>query len=195
MKKIHILLLCAVLAASPAFVWAQTPTSGGTGGQGGTPTSGTTGGQGGQSTSVGTGGQGGVPTSGGTGGQGGVPTSGGTGGNGSQSFYLQNPLNSKFNSVGGLVQGALEIFSYLVVLFAVLMLIWVGLQFVLAQGNPSKMNELKSWLLWIVVGVAIVIGARIIVTVVINTLQATGTVSPGVIQNAQNALQSTSPTP
>ena len=44
------------------------------------------------------------------------------------------------------------------------------------------------WLLYIVIGVAIIIGARIIVEVVINTLQATGTVSPGVINNAHNAL-------
>lgn len=86
------------------------------------------------------------------------------------------------------MNGALEIFSYIVVLFAVLMIIYVGLQFVLAQGNPKRLSELKGWLLWIVIGVAIVIGARIIVSVVINTLQATNTVSPGVIQNAQNAL-------
>lgn len=103
-------------------------------------------------------------------------------------FYLQNPLNPRFNSVGGIVQGFLEIFSYLVVLFAVLAIIWVGLQFVLSRGDTKRMNELKDWLLWIVVGVAIVIGARIIVTVVINTLQATGTVNQSVIQNANNAL-------
>mgnify|MGYP001608379131 CR=1 FL=1 len=113
----------------------------------------------------------------------------GTTNRGSGTFYLQNPLDPKFNSVGGLVQGFLEIFSYLVVLLAVLMLIWVGLQFVLAQGKPERMKELKNWLLWIVIGVAIVIGARIIVTVVINTLEATGTVSPRVIENANNAIR------
>lgn len=104
------------------------------------------------------------------------------------SFYLQNPLNPQYNTVGGLVQGFLEIFSYLAVLFGVLMLIWIGLQFVLSQGNSEKMKELKKQLLWIVVGIAIVIGARIIVSVVINTLKATGTVSEGVIQNANKAI-------
>ncbi|MCX6715882.1 MAG: hypothetical protein NT077_02560 [Candidatus Taylorbacteria bacterium] len=107
---------------------------------------------------------------------------------GSKNFYLQNPLDPKFNSVGGLVQGFLEIFSYLVVLFAVLMLIWTGLQFVLAQGKSDRLNELKTQLLWIVVGVAVVIGARIIVSVVINTLEVTGTVNQSVIQNAKNAV-------
>ncbi|HEX7724178.1 MAG TPA: pilin [Candidatus Paceibacterota bacterium] len=125
-----------------------------------------------------------------------TPTGGSTAGGSNAStggssgiVYIQNPLSSKFNSVGGLVQGALEIFSYVVVLFAVLMIVYVGLQFVLAQGEPKRLSELKDWLLWIVIGVAVVIGARIIVSVVINTLQATGTVSPGVIQNANNALQ------
>ncbi|MDE2037962.1 MAG: hypothetical protein KGI69_01920 [Patescibacteria group bacterium] len=104
------------------------------------------------------------------------------------SFYLQNPLSSQFNTVGGLVDGFMQIFSYLAVLFAVFMLIWVGFQFVLAQGKPDRMKELKNWLLYIVIGVAVVIGARIIVSVVINTLQATGTVNQGVITNANNAL-------
>ena len=101
---------------------------------------------------------------------------------------LTNPLSSKYNSVGGLISGFVEIFSYVAILFAVLALIWVGFQFILARGDPSKMNDLKSWLMWIVVGVAIVIGARIIIQVVINTLSATGTVSPGVIQSAENAV-------
>ncbi|MDE1975077.1 MAG: TrbC/VirB2 family protein [Patescibacteria group bacterium] len=112
-----------------------------------------------------------------------------TGAGGNKSFYLQNPLSDKFNTVGGIVNGFMEILSYLAVLFAVLMLVWVGLQFILAQGKPERMNELKKWLYYIVIGVAIVIGARIIVQTVINTLQATGTVSTGVINNANNALK------
>jgi hypothetical protein len=97
-------------------------------------------------------------------------------------FYIQNPLNSRFNSIGGIVQGALEIFSYVVVLFAVLMIIYVGLQFVLAQGKPERLKELKDWLLWIVIGVAVVIGARIIVYFVINKKNANQNVNTGIIQ-------------
>lgn len=107
----------------------------------------------------------------------------------SGSFSLQNPLSNKYKTVGGLVGGFMEYFSYLVILFAVLALIYVGLQFVLAQGKPDKMKELKGWLGWIIVGVAIVIGARILVNVVINTLQATGAVNPNVINSANNALK------
>ncbi len=112
----------------------------------------------------------------------------GTGGSNTGTFGLQNPLDKKFNSVGSLLSGFLDIFSYLVVLLAVLLIIWVGLQFVLARGNPDRIKELKGWLLWIVIGVAIVIGARIIVSAVINTLSATGTVNQSVINQANNAL-------
>lgn len=100
---------------------------------------------------------------------------------------LTNPL--KVDSIGGLVQNFVEIFSYIVILGAVLALIWVGLQFILARGNPTKMNELKGWLFYIIIGVAVVIGARIIIQVVINTLSASGVVDQRVIQSTQNALK------
>jgi hypothetical protein len=100
---------------------------------------------------------------------------------------LTNPLKG-INSVGQVVGKFAEIFSYVVILFAVLALVWTGLQFITAQGKADKITELRNRMLWIVVGIAIVIGARIIVGIVINTLQATGTVNPDVIQQANNAL-------
>ena len=102
-------------------------------------------------------------------------------------FTLSNPL--KVNSIGGLIQNFLEIFSYIVILIAVLALIYVGFLYVMSQGKPEKRKDLGNWLVNIVIGVAVVIAARLIVNVVINTLSATGTVDPGVIQSARNAAQ------
>lgn len=104
-------------------------------------------------------------------------------------FTLQNPL--KVNSIGGLVQTFIEIASYVLILFAVIMFIYVGFQYVLnaAQGNAAKIKELHKQFMWLVIGVAIVVSARVIVQIVINTLSATGVVSPGIIQNTNNALQ------
>ncbi len=99
---------------------------------------------------------------------------------------LSNPLTA--NSVGDLVKSFAMIFSYIVVLFAVLALVWTGLEFITAQGKPDKLTELKSKLLYIVIGVAIVIGARIIIDVVINTLSASGVVNSQIIQQAKNAV-------
>ncbi len=100
-------------------------------------------------------------------------------------FSIQNPL--KVDSIGGLIEAFVEIFTYLVVILAVLSLVYVGLRYILARGNPEEMKKMSSWLLYIVIGIAIVIGARILVGVVINTLEATGVVDRGIIQSAQNA--------
>ena len=100
---------------------------------------------------------------------------------------LKNPLDPKFDSVGKLIQGAVDIFAYLVIIFAVLAIIWTGFEFIIAQGSVTKMKDLKDRLLYIVIGVAIVIGARLIVSIVINTLEASGVVNSTVIQSAKNA--------
>ncbi len=102
------------------------------------------------------------------------------------SFSLKNPL--KVDSVGGLVQNFIEIFSYLAILVAVLAIIWVGFRFIWARGDPTEMNKLKDWLMWIVVGVAVVIGARLIIQIVINTLSSTGTVDERTIQSVKKAV-------
>ena len=106
-------------------------------------------------------------------------------------FPLQNPLNKNINSVGDLIQAFIEIITYLFIIFAVLMFIYVGFQYVTnaAQGNAKKIEELHKQLLWLVVGVAVVIGARVIIQVVINTISATGTVNPSVIESANKAAQ------
>lgn len=104
-------------------------------------------------------------------------------------FTISNPLAGKVDSVGDLIKNFVEILSYLAVIAAVILIIWVGFQYIMARGDAKKIGELKEWLLWIVVGLAIVIGARLIVDVVINTLASTGSVDPAVIQKLQDAAK------
>ncbi len=40
---------------------------------------------------------------------------------------------------------------------AVILIIWIGIQFFLAQGNSEKITKAKSSLLWLVVGLAIIL--------------------------------------
>ena len=75
------------------------------------------------------------------------------------------------------------------VLAGVIALIWTGLQYILAQGKPERIKELKTQLLWVVVGIGIVIGARIMISIVINTLSASGVVNEDNINNANKALE------
>ena len=106
----------------------------------------------------------------------------------SKTFTLSNPLTG-VNSVSDIVFTFMKILSYLAVIFGVIMLMWVGLQFVLAQGKPEEIKKRSNELLWIVVGVGIILGARILITVVINTLSASGAVNSSIIQNASNAVK------
>ena len=100
-------------------------------------------------------------------------------------FSIKNPIN--ISSVGGLVGKFVEIFSYIAIIVAVLAIVWVGFQFILAQGKPDRMNELKTQLVWIIIGIAVIIGARIMVDIVINTLGATGIVDNSIIQSVKSA--------
>ncbi len=98
---------------------------------------------------------------------------------------LKNPL--KVNSIGDLVKSVLQVFSYIAVLFGVVMLIVVGFKYILSQGKPEEMKKASNELLYIVIGLAIVIGARVAVDIVINTMSSTGVIDPNVIQSAKDA--------
>ena len=103
---------------------------------------------------------------------------------------ITNPLYAEFDLARSSLI-SLTIFSYIVILLAVLALIWVGFQYILAasQGNSDKIKDLHGYLLYIVIGIAVVIGARVIVQVVFNTLQATGTINSNISQSVNSALK------
>ena len=101
---------------------------------------------------------------------------------------LCNPLQG-VNSISDLIFKFMDIVSYLAVIFGVLMLIWIGLQFVMAQGKPEEIKKHREQLLWVVIGIGVILGAKILVSVVINTLQATGTVNSTVLDHASNAIK------
>lgn len=118
----------------------------------------------------------------------GDPTTVGTSNGGSNSSAtLQNPL--KVDSLGQLIESAVTAFAYVAIIIAAAALIWVGFKFVAARGNSEKMKEAKNWLVYIVIGVALILGARLILGIIIGTLEATGVADPGVIQSAKNAIK------
>lgn len=115
-------------------------------------------------------------------------TSAGTGSQAAETVTLKSPLNKNLDSVGALLNAGLTIFTYIAVLIAVISFIVVGLQFILARGNASKLEEAKTRLWAIIIGVTIVIGAKLIVSVVINTLSATKVVNDNITNSAKQAI-------
>ncbi len=126
------------------------------------------------------GGVGGNTTGGGVGGN---TTGGGVGGNttgGNRVMSLINPIKcSPAAEQKGecLIEFLLAIISVLL-LFAlpiiIFFIMYAGFQFVTAAGNESKVSAAKSTLLWAVIGGVIILGSKLIITVIQGTITAFG---------------------
>lgn len=122
----------------------------------------------------------GANDSGVTAGTGAKPTSGGS------VSTLKNPL--KVDSIGQLINFILDGIAYISVIFGVGVIIWIGFKLVLAQGNPSAISEALNWLKYALIGIALILGARLMISIVLETLKGTGAVDQRVINSANNAL-------
>ena len=108
-----------------------------------------------------------------TGGQadGDVQTGGQTGISTDVSEQIENPLGDG-SSLPAFIESLLGIIVKAGIPLVVLALVYAGFRFVVAQGNPEKLNEAKKTLLYVVVGSLILLGAWTIATILNNTLNA-----------------------
>jgi hypothetical protein len=88
---------------------------------------------------------------------------------------LDNPI--KVNSINALLLSIVDLAIFLGSIVAVLMFVYIGFKFVMAQGNESELKEAKDWFMYAVIGTAILISSKVVVEVVQNTLKSTGLVN------------------
>lgn len=81
---------------------------------------------------------------------------------------LINPVG--FKSLGALIAAILDIIVQIAVPIAALFLIYSGYLFVYAQGDETKLGTAKSIFLWTMVGIAVILGAKILASVIENTI-------------------------
>jgi len=93
----------------------------------------------------------------------------------SKPTFLQNPIESK--NVQEILYLAVDLAVFIGTIIAVLMFIWIGFKFVLAQGDPAGLQKAKKWFLYAVIGTAVLISSKVIVEVVKNTLISAGVVN------------------
>lgn len=74
-------------------------------------------------------------------------------------FHLDNPLKGA-DSVDSFFQKVLRMIVYLLTPIIVIMFIYSGLRFVMAQGNEEQLATAKKALLYAIIGAAIIIGAE-----------------------------------
>ncbi|HWB34122.1 MAG TPA: pilin [Candidatus Paceibacterota bacterium] len=86
---------------------------------------------------------------------------------------LCNPLGG-ITSVCQLVLALLNAVMVIGVPVAILFIIWAGFKFIIAQGNPGELGEAKTNFYHVIIGIAIFLGASLIASVIINTLQNLG---------------------
>ncbi len=85
---------------------------------------------------------------------------------------LDNPLN--VGSICGLLQAILTALLTIGTPVAVLFLVYAGFKFVVARGNAEKLGEAKNNLLYVVIGIALFIGAWLLGEIIANTLNQLG---------------------
>jgi len=79
----------------------------------------------------------------------------------SGSVELPNPIGE--TSLTGLITKILDfLITYIILPLASFMLILAGFKFVTAQGNEEKIRKARQNLIWTVTGVAVVLGAEVI---------------------------------
>jgi hypothetical protein len=86
---------------------------------------------------------------------------------------LMNPLKSG-TSLSSFLTGILGFLIQIGVVVVVLMVVYVGFKFVVAQGNESKITEARNMLTWTVIGAIVLLGAQVIATSIQATVNALG---------------------
>ena len=81
---------------------------------------------------------------------------------------LTNPLQAP--DLVTLLQEILGYVTQIGGIFLVLMLVYVGFQFVMAQGNPEKVQSARTALLWTAIGGLLLLGAQALAIVIASTV-------------------------
>lgn len=84
---------------------------------------------------------------------------------------IKNPLAT--DDLEGLLKKVLNIVTVFGSLVVVFFIIYSGFKFVTAQGDTNKIKEAREMFYATVIGAAILLGANLIATVVLETVKAT----------------------
>ncbi len=81
---------------------------------------------------------------------------------------LDNPITS--NNIDELLVKILDIMMTIGLPIIIFFFIFSGFKFVLARGNPTKLEDAKRAFMWTVVGAAILLGAKVLASVIQGTV-------------------------
>lgn len=91
--------------------------------------------------------------------------------------FAQGKLEIEFKSpikIQSISAVMLSFFKVLIELGAVavtLAIVYAGLLFVAAKGNPEQLNKAKTTLFWTIIGSLVLLGSQVIATIITNTVK------------------------
>jgi len=83
---------------------------------------------------------------------------------------LCNPLQS--TTITEFLGKIIDILLFFALPIIVFFIIYSGFKFVMARGNESEVSDAKSSLTWAIIGGVIILGAKLIITVIQGTVSA-----------------------
>ena len=86
---------------------------------------------------------------------------------------IKNPLGENNKSVQDLLIKVMNLVAIVGGIVVVFFIIYSGYKFVTARGNPAEVTKAKDIFFATIIGGAILLGAGVIATVVVNTVKAT----------------------
>jgi hypothetical protein len=84
---------------------------------------------------------------------------------------IDNPLKAG-STIPGFIATILGYIVKIGGVAAIFAFIWAGFSFVKAQGNPTELEKAKTIFINTCIGVAVLLGAQLISTIIVNTLNS-----------------------
>lgn len=88
---------------------------------------------------------------------------------------IPNPLGDKASTISAFITLLLDTIFPIASIVAVFFLIYSGFLMVIAGGNEEKLSKAKTAFLWTVIGIAILLGAKVFSAVICGTINQLGT--------------------
>ena len=89
---------------------------------------------------------------------------------GVSSVTLQNPIGNL--TISSLIQKILDTVISIGTPVAVFFIVYSGFLFVMAQGNPAKLENARKSLLWTLIGTAVLLGAWVLAGIIKATIDS-----------------------
>lgn len=83
---------------------------------------------------------------------------------------IPNPLGTKNNTLIAFITLLLDTIFPIASLFSIFMMIYAGFLMVTAGGNEEKLKDARQAFLWTVIGIAILLGAKVLSAVICGTV-------------------------